>query len=83
MTLTGKLGAIILAAFLAACIGLGRAQATSPDRWSRFDATRTTSQVVRVVVRTRCLNAEDSAAHLRLISYGGGRAVYGCSRKGY
>ena len=75
--------ASILAVFAAATYGLGRAQATSPDRWSRFDATRTTSQVVRIVVRTRCLNAEDSAAHLRLINYGSGRAVYGCARKGF
>jgi hypothetical protein len=59
------------------------ATAATPDRWSRFNATRTTSQVVRIVVKTQCLNAEDSAAHLRLISYGGGRAVYGCSRRGY
>jgi hypothetical protein len=72
----------ILAVYLVAMVGLG-ARAQSPDRWSRFNATRTTSQVVRIVVRTRCLNAEDSAAHLRLVNYGGGRAVYGCSRKGY
>lgn len=83
MTLTSKLGAVVLAVFLAAMITLGRAQASSPDRWSRFNATRTTSHVVRIVVRTRCLNAEDSAAHLRLVDYGNGRAVYGCARKGY
>lgn len=35
--------------------------------------------VPRVVVRGRCLAAEDSAAHLRLVDYSRDRAVYNCS----
>jgi hypothetical protein len=37
----------------------------------------------KIVVRARCMAAEDSAAHLRLVEYGDGRAVYSCSRNGY
>lgn len=76
---------IFLVVLLAAIpvLGMARGHASTPSRWSRYDARRTTSQVVRIVVKTRCLNAEDSAAQLRLLDYGSGRAVYGCSRKGY
>lgn len=74
---------VALAAVIAAALTATPAVAGTASRWSRFDAVRTTSKVTRVVVRTRCLGAEDSAAALRLIDYGNGRAVYGCARSGY
>jgi hypothetical protein len=74
---------IIAAALLAAALTGTAAQATSPGKWSRFNATRTTSQIVRIAVKTRCLNGEDSAAHLKEISYGGGKLVLGCYKRGY
>ena len=73
----------ILGIYLAACAGIGIARSAVPDssRWTRYNGPA--GRVVRIVVRTRCMAAEDSAAHLHLVNYGGGRAVYSCSRKGF
>lgn len=38
---------------------------------------------VRYRIRESCLQAEDTAAHLRLVDYGGTVVRYGCYRKGY
>lgn len=74
---------IIAAALLAAALTGTTAHAASPDRWSRFNATRTTSKIVRIVVKTRCLNGEDSSAHLKEIARDGGKLVLGCAKHGY
>jgi hypothetical protein len=51
--------------------------------WSWFEKTQGVSRIDSVKIWTKCLGAEDSAAHLRLRQYGNGTAVYGCYRKGY
>lgn len=81
MTLTRKLGAVILAAFLAACIGLGRAQATREPRFDRFVSHRS-GNVVRIP--TRCW-AEDSLAHLYLgrIADHGATVTLHCHHRGF
>jgi len=53
------------------------------SRYTRYRRVAGTSVVTHVRIRTSCLSAEDSAAHLRLHQYGDGRAVYGCARRGY
>ena len=53
------------------------------SKWSWFEKTDGTSKVDSVKVWTRCLNEEDSAAHLKLVRYGDGTVVYGCYRGGY
>lgn len=78
--MTHTLRTAILATALAVVIGLTTAHAGTGDRWTHY-RNRESGRVL--VVKTRCLAAEDSAAHLRLIDYSDGRAVYGCSRKGY
>lgn len=76
---------LVIALLLASIPAIGTARAADSARWARFDAAGhcCAAKVSRVVVKVRCINSEDSAAHLRLINYGDGRAVYGCSRKGY
>jgi hypothetical protein len=71
----------ILAVYLVAMVGLG-ARAQSSQRWDHY-RSRNSGNVL--VVKGRCIGAEDSAAHLRLIDYrdNGGHIVYGCSRKGF
>lgn len=51
-------------------------------RWARF-TSRDTSAVV--TIKTVCLDAEDSAAHLRLRAYSSadGTVTYGCFKRGY
>lgn len=58
-------------------------QASEPSLWSRYAKSQGTSQVHTIRIRTDCVSAEDSAAHLRLIQYGNGIAVYGCAHRGY
>jgi hypothetical protein len=59
------------------------AHAADGSRWTWFEKTQGTSRVDSIKVWTKCLGAEDSAAHLKLIRYDGGTAVYGCYRGGY
>ena len=69
--------AIITAALAASLIGT----AAAAPRWLHY-RTNDGSPVV-VVVKARCIGAEDSAAHLRLLDYSADRAVYGCAKRGY
>ena len=55
--------------------------AVAAPRWLHYRTSEGSPAVV--VVKARCLAAEDSAAHLRLVDYSADRIVYGCSRKGY
>jgi hypothetical protein len=75
-----KLSRLTVAALLA--VGLIGTAAAAGPQWSRY-LDRKSGNVV--FIKSRCIAAEDSAAHLRLVDYrdGGGTVVYGCSRKGY
>jgi hypothetical protein len=59
------------------------AHAAYDSKWTWLEKTQGTSRIDSVKVWTKCLGAEDSAAHLKLLRYGNGTAVYGCYRKGY
>jgi hypothetical protein len=76
---------LLVAVGLAVASGLGGVVPAdgSTSHWSKFEKTHGTSSVVTVKVYGNCLNAEDSAAHLKLLRYGNGVAVYGCDRGGY
>lgn len=79
MTLASKLGAAVLAAFLAACFTLGHARATAEPRFDRFISHRS-GNVVRIP--TRCWQ-EDSLAHLYMADYDGAVLTLHCHHKGY
>ena len=78
--MTHTLRTAILALALALAIGITSAHAATGGRWDRYRSRKSGNVLV---VKASCLTAEDSAAHLRLIAFDAGRAVYGCSRKGY
>lgn len=72
--------ALFVGFVLASCLLLSTARAADSSRWRHY---RDKAGHV-LIVKTACIRAEDSAAHLRLITYdGGGRAVYGCKHSGY
>jgi hypothetical protein len=71
--------AAILALALAVAVGVTTAHATTSG-WSRYVNRRSGTVVI---IKDRCLNAEDSAGHLRLRAYDPSRIVYGCARTGY
>jgi hypothetical protein len=70
-----KLIGVVLGLLLIA----GPAEATV--RWWHFNSEAPHSPVL--VVKARCLKGEDSAAHLKLLSYSNSTVVYGCYRHGY
>lgn len=56
----------------------------SSSRWSGFDRREADpSRITTIHVWGRCLDAEDSAAHLRLRRYGNDAAWFGCAHAGY
>ena len=63
---------VVLVAALVAVVLAGMA----PLRDALADAPR-------VHIRASCLAAEDTAAHLKLLSYGEGTIRYGCYHTGY
>lgn len=71
-----KLFAVLLSGSL-----LFGASAAAAGRWTHYRPTSGNGPTL--IVKTRCLSAEDSAGHLTLRSYGPDRVTYGCSRKGY
>lgn len=73
---------LVIALLLVAIPAIGTARAADSARWEHYGRPNDGSGP-RLVVKAKCLSGEDSATHLRLIDYGDGRAVYGCSRKGY
>jgi hypothetical protein len=79
--ITGVLvGATIATAGVASAAGGGGSSA----QWSRFDRREPEpSRITTIHVWGRCLDAEDSAAHLRLRRYGNDEAWFGCYRAGY
>jgi hypothetical protein len=58
------------------------ARSDAASRWTTY-GNDSAPKVTLITVKTVCLSAEDSAGHLRLRSYGGGQAVYGCAKRGY
>lgn len=62
---------------------------TGSGLWARYDLRETNpwhdegSIALRIVVKARCIGAEDSAAHLRLLNMDNDRLVYGCYKEGY
>jgi hypothetical protein len=69
------------AALLVAIPLLGIMRADATTRWLHYDAP--TPAAPALVVKGRCLQGEDSAAHLRLVSFDSNRVVYGCFKRGY
>jgi hypothetical protein len=62
----------------------GAAYGSGRNHADTYQAWRTSPNApLSVTFRGRCLEAEDSAAHLRLISYDRGHVVYGCKRRGF
>jgi hypothetical protein len=49
--------------------------------WTRYRTRDPEARIYNLVVKRRCLSAEDSAGRLRLLTYDprDGRAVYGCT----
>jgi len=78
--MTHTLRTAILSLALVVVIGLTTAHAVTADRWSHYRERKTGNVIV---VKSDCLAAEDSAAHLKLLDYSSDRIVYGCYRKGY
>jgi hypothetical protein len=76
---------LLVAVGLATASGLGGTVTASgsTSHWSWFEKTQGTSHVDSIKVYGHCLDAEDSAAHLKLLRYGNGVAVYGCDKGGY
>lgn len=50
-------------------------------RWYHYTAREGSAPVL--VAKARCISAEDSASHLRVIAYDPSRIVLGCARHGY
>lgn len=77
--MTRKLVALLIAGLLA--LGITTAQARTTQTWDHY---RTKDGGIPVVViKDKCELGEDSAAHLKLISYSHLRLVYGCYHHGY
>lgn len=74
--------AVSLVAVLVLGILLGSATASTRGRWIRFESVNGSPDRV-LVVKSVCLDAEDSAGHLKLRAFGSDRIVYGCYRRGY
>jgi opacity protein-like surface antigen len=76
---------IIAAALLAAALTGTAAHATGSQqeaKWSNYRDRKTGNEVV---IKAVCLDAEDSAAHLKLKAFRdhGGHVVFGCYKHGY
>ena len=72
-----KLSRLTVGALLA--LGLLAGSASASGIWARFHSRDGRA----VIIRERCIGAEDSAAHLKLLDYSSDRIVYGCYRKGF
>jgi hypothetical protein len=77
----------LIVVVLTAASLVGTAQAATPARWTRYFDRRSGNVVF---IKTACLTAEDSAAHLKLIKFEdhvagkpAAKVVYGCYKKGY
>ena len=83
----------MIAAALIAAVGFTGCQLTGDveasahtakhARWNWYELSDGKPSIVRVNIKAACISAEDSAAHLKLIGYGNGTAIYGCERSGY
>lgn len=73
-----KMTRVMIAASLAATM---TGTAYAGVRWYHYNSEAPGSPVV--VIKARCLAAEDSAAHLKLRSFSDKTVVYGCYKKGY
>lgn len=71
-----------LAALTAATVLLAVPATAGAPKVARYQL-RSGDAPTRLVVRGSCLAAEDSAAHLVLISYDGDKAVYSCDSSSY
>lgn len=52
-------------------------------KWNWYELTQGNDHIDSIKIKAACISAEDSAAHLKLIGYGNGTAVYGCFASGY
>lgn len=53
--------------------------AQAATEWSWFERTSGLGNVYFIKVKSGCMNTKEKAAHLKLLRYGDGHAVYGCS----
>lgn len=72
-----RVAQIVIAASFFALAFTTAAGAVAGSGSDRYALRRGNGPAV-VVVQNGCLRAEDSAAHLTLVAYGDGRAVYTC-----
>lgn len=74
---------LFVAFVLGACVLLSSAHAGTGTRYARYRLRAGATRIAHVRIPTRCINAEDSAAHVYLYRYGHGVAVYHCKHHGY
>ena len=62
-------------------MGYARGTGSRPDVYELWRVSPDAPLSVRF--KGTCIEAEDSAAHLKLVEYSTGEVVYGCQRRGY
>jgi hypothetical protein len=78
---------IVGAALALALIGgitIGQAQGARTARRDVYELYRISPEApLSIVFKGRCIEAEDSAGHLKLVEYDKGQTVFGCYKRGY